>query len=158
MKRSLFVISLFLLSVFSCEDSLENHPVPSYAVHLDLDLLTPRDKGIRIPPSYSIYTTENIIRGKEYIGFGSVIVVNTPFNGYKAFDLSCPYEAKRNILVEVDEDYNAVCPVCGSKFEILLNSSSGMCIEGKSMHPLRPYQVIQHSSNSLTVRNNHKLQ
>ena len=153
MKRILFFISFFLLSFYSCEDSLKNHPIPSYGVYLDLDLMTPRDKDLRTAPSYTIYTAKNLNLG-ERIGFGDIIVVKTMNNEYKAFDLACPHEAKRNVLVEVDE-LNAVCPVCGSKFEISL-TGTGMCIEGESKYPLRPYQVIQHSSNRLTVRNQNR--
>jgi nitrite reductase/ring-hydroxylating ferredoxin subunit len=104
-------------------------------------------------PSYKIYTESNIVKGKELVGFGSVLVVHTMQGEYKAFDLACPKEANSAIRVYIDDDYNAVCPECGSKFEVILNSSSGMCIEGSAKYPLRYYLVIGSGSNKLIVRN-----
>lgn len=150
MKRIL-IISCFFFICFSCGDNLEDHPIPSLPVYLEIDFQTPRDKGLKVPPSYSIYTSENK-KLREYIGFGGVLVVYTMNYGYKAFDLACPLEAKRSVLVEMDDAYSAVCPSCGSKFEVILDSGSGMCTEGKAKY-LRPYTVTQ-SGNLLIVRNN----
>ncbi len=149
MKR-IFIVFCILTLAFSCTKEYDN-PIPSYPVYIEVDFQTPRDKALKGTPSFCVYTPQNK-KARESIGFGGVLVVNTIFNEYKAFDLSCPNEASRSVCVEVQEDLSAVCPTCGSKFQVILDSSSGLCFEGVSKHPLRPYYVAKNGSNGLYVR------
>jgi nitrite reductase/ring-hydroxylating ferredoxin subunit len=114
--------------------------------------LTFRDKILQGTASYKIYTTKNIIAGKEYTGYAGVLVTNSIFGGYKAFDIACPNETRTDAVVEIDEDNNAVCKVCGSKYEVILNYGSGVCIGGPSKHPLRQYMTSL-KNKTLTVSN-----
>ena len=153
-NRFIFLVACCISALlFSCKDSHES-PIPSYyQVYLDIDFQTPRDKDLKGIPSYQIYTEANIVKGKEMIGFGGILVVHALNGEYKAFDLACPKESNSSVRVHIEDDYNAVCPVCGSRFEVILNSSSGMCISGPAKYPLRYYQVIGYGSNKLIVRN-----
>lgn len=55
----------------------------------------------------------------SYTGYGGVLLISDYFGNYLAYDLSCPYEAKPDIRIKVDEDHHdAVCPVCGSTYDI----------------------------------------
>ena len=152
MKHLFFACCIGAL-FFSCKDNYESSIPSFYQVYLDIDFQTPRDKDLKGIPSYKIYTESNIVKGKELIGFGGILVVHTIQGEYKAFDLACPKESRNSVRVYVDDDYNAVCPECGSKFEVILNSGSGMCIAGTAKYPLRSYMVIGSGSNKLTVRN-----
>lgn len=54
-----------------------------------------------------------------YTGYGGVLLVGDVYGNPLAYDLSCPYEAKPDIRINVDRDANdAVCPVCGSTYDI----------------------------------------
>lgn len=64
-------------------------------------------------------------------GFGGVLLICgfDPASGSAdsplAFDLSCPVEAKQDVRVEIRGDlYEAVCPVCGSTYDVTMNSGS----------------------------------
>ena len=91
--------------------------------------------------SHKIFTAKNTIHGKEFTGFAGVLVTYSTFGGYQAFDIACPHEARTDAVVEIDKDNNAVCKVCGSKYEVILNYGSGACIGGPSKHSLRLYRT-----------------
>ena len=152
MKRLGLVILLF--AVISCERLGEN-PVNG-SVYLRLDLLN-RDKELRGIPSYKTYLYSrpgvdyNPQQG-ERIGLGGLLVVHTPLAEYRAFDLACPNEQipNRNTIVEVDANMlNAVCPRCGTKYQIL--DGSGIALESKK-YGLRSYRISV-SGNSGIVSN-----
>ncbi len=87
-----------------------------------------------------------------YTGFGGVLLIGgiDPFDGVTdqplAYDLSCPVECKRNIRVAIDPaNLEAVCPVCGSRYNVL--SGGGTATSGEAYHHsprygLRRYQCI----------------
>ena len=147
MKRLLIICSILIIS-FSCK--VEENPVPMYSVYLNLDL-TFEDKELKAIPSYKEYTQKNInITLGERIGYGGILVVHNMLGEYKAFDRTCPYEANSSVTVEVDNEVlYAVCPKCGSKYEI--GTSSGTT-SGPSKHGLRQYSVAL-NGNKLIVRN-----
>lgn len=54
-----------------------------------------------------------------FTGYGGVLLVGDLYGNPVAYDLACPYEAKMDIRINVDnEAHNAVCPVCGSTYDI----------------------------------------
>ena len=128
-----------------------NNPVPSLRVYIEVDL-TFRDKELQANAAYKIFTSKNTVSGKEVTGYAGVLVTHSIFGEYKAFDLACPNEVRRDATVEIDEEYNAVCKVCGSKYEVILNYGSGACIEGPSKYALRPYRT-ESRNKMLIVRN-----
>ena len=141
MKR-LYLFLLFFAAI-SCEKLGEN---PVYgSVYLRLDLLN-RDKILKVPPSHKtfLYSRPGVDyqpQQNERIGLGGLLVVHTAVNGYCAFDLACPNEQtpNRNTIVEVDEDgINAVCPKCGTKYEIW--HGTGIALESKK-YGLRSYPI-----------------
>jgi nitrite reductase/ring-hydroxylating ferredoxin subunit len=139
-----------LLFFFTCTKEYSN-PIPVRHVFLEVDL-TFRDKVLQPVPSYKIFNSKNTVHGKEFTGYGGVLVTNSIFGGYKAFDLACPNEVRSDAVVEIDDDYNAVCKVCGSKYEVISTYGSGACISGPSKYSLRPYHTEQRDKN-LIVRN-----
>ena len=146
--RRIPIIFCLLIFVFSCK--IEENPIPLVSVYLNLDL-TYEDKELKTIPSYKEYTIKNINIGLgERAGFGGVLVVRNMLGEYKAFDRSCPHEASSNITVVVDDDVlYAVCPKCGTKYDIGL--ANGMPV-GTSKHSLRRYNVIL-NGNKLIVKN-----
>ena len=148
--RRLVIIGCMIVFFFACTKEYTN-PIPSYRVLIEADL-TFRDRELTDYNTSKIFTSKNTVHGKEYTGYGGVLVTHTIFGEYKAFDLACPHEVRRDAVVEIDEEYNAVCKVCGSKYEVSLVYGSGACIAGPSKYPLRPYHT-EIRGNILIVRN-----
>lgn len=148
-----FVILGCLCCLFiTCTKDYYN-PIPSRYVYIEVDLAY-LDKELESFLSYKIFTSKNTIRRKEFgFGFGGVLVTHTLFDEYKAFDIACPHEARSNAVIEIDDEHNAVCKVCGSKFEVIYNYSSGISIRGPSKYPLRSYPITRRD-NTLFIRNN----
>ena len=148
--RRLFIISCMLIFFFTCTKEY-NNPIPVFPVYIEVDL-TFRDKELLSITEHKIFTKNNTVQGKEYTGYGGVLVTNSLQNGYKAFDLACPNEVRRDAVIEIDDEYNAVCKVCGSKYEVIMIYGSGACISGPSKYPLRPYHA-ELRGKALIVRN-----
>lgn len=142
MKR--FFFCLLILLVCSCS-KFEESDIPYAPVYLEIDLRFGDDDLV------GMYNHKSITKARtagEKTGYAGVLVVcgidsdgNTT---YYAFDLCCPHEAKRNITVEADNAGVAVCPECGTKFDI--GYGTGAPMEGVSQYPLRRYSVSPKSS------------
>lgn len=140
MKRTFLCLLLFI--GLSCSKTIETS-IPYRRVYLELDL-TYQDKVLNTIQAYKIYTQKNIDQEGELTGFGGVLVyhgLNSNGSGaFYAFDAACPYEAKSNVCVEVEESaIYAICPVCGSKYELL--NGFGNPVEGPSEYRLQSYPV-----------------
>lgn len=58
-------------------------------------------------------------------GFGGILIVADVYGTLMAYDLSCPYECKADIRIEVDKKENvARCPECGSTYDIFAGYGS----------------------------------
>lgn len=54
-----------------------------------------------------------------YTGYGGILLVCDYIGQPLAYDLSCPYEAKPDVRIIVDDDaHDAACPVCGSTYDV----------------------------------------
>lgn len=89
---------------------------------------------------------------QTYTGFGGVLLIGgmNPFEGNTqaplAFDLACPVECQRDIRVHIDpENYEAVCPVCGSHYDVTMAMGtpvSGPAASGDHKYGLQKYSCI----------------
>ncbi|MBD5236861.1 MAG: hypothetical protein HDS62_04890 [Bacteroidales bacterium] len=70
-----------------------------------------------------------------------------------AYDLSCPVERKPDIRVKVDPDtFDAVCPVCGSKYDVTMGAGAPISGPARSDHfSLRRYQCLPNGGGYLIV-------
>lgn len=135
MKRLLILTCLL---VCSCHEM--HNPIPDYPVYLVLDL-TFEDKALRDIPSSKAYTVQTVNSGVERVGFGGVLVVHAVDDRFYAFDLACPHEQSRNIHIAADENtLNAVCTVCGTRYDIGVGGTGAPNGVGKSY--LKRYAVI----------------
>ena len=148
--RRIIIMGCMIVFFITCTKEYTN-PIPSLRVLIEVDLAF-RDKELVGYNTYKIFTSKNTVHGKEFTGYGGVLVTRTLFGDYKAFDLACPHEARRDVFVEIDDEYNAICKACGSKYEVIINYGSGMCISGPSKHALRYYHT-ELRSKTLIVRN-----
>ena len=80
-----------------------------------------------------------VVKGEGYGGNG-IIVYHTTGNIFNAFDCTCTYEVSDTCAVQPDDGNiaGAVCPVCGSKYELV---NCGMPTSGKARHSLKSYRV-----------------
>ena len=143
MKRSLLCL-LGLLLLCSCDKKYESS-IPDTFVDIELYL---SQEDWRLTESLSHKTFTQIrppyIRA---IGFGGVIVYHglstgSIGNDYYAFDMACPHEAHKGTLVEVDDsNIHAICPKCGSKFELIYGV--GNPVSGPAKYPLKTYPTTK---------------
>ncbi|MDR1557487.1 MAG: (2Fe-2S)-binding protein [Tannerellaceae bacterium] len=149
MKYSSFAsfacLLLFLLS--SCSKAYVSS-IPDYPVYLELDLVF-EDKDLIPVPAYKIYTPGNINQDVERTGFGGILVYHglnsAGMDAFYAFDAACPYEASRTTTVSVSDDHlYAVCPQCGSRYELL--NGIGNPVEGPGREQLKAYHVSRNGN------------
>ena len=80
-----------------------------------------------------------MVKNQGYGGNG-IIVYRSAESVFNAYDCTCTYEQSDTCAVMFDEGNiaGAVCPVCGSKFELV---NCGMPTSGKARHSLKSYRV-----------------
>lgn len=151
------VLSFAFLGIcLSCAKTIETR-IPYRPVSLELDLRY-QDKALNAIQAHKIYTQQNIDQANERTGFGGVLVFHglsgSGTDAFYAFDAACPHEASVSVLVEVDDAaINAVCPKCGSQFEVLNglgNPVSGPCAEEKQ--GLKAY-AVNRDGNKIYIHN-----
>ena len=129
--------------LLSCNSTYRSS-IPDFPVYLELDL-TYEDRGLKSPQASKIYIKgKSALSAYEKTGFGGVLVYNGIRDGssenYYAFDAACPVEVNQKIIVEVDSfGIYAVCPECGTKYDI--SYGIGNPIEGIAKERLKRYPV-----------------
>lgn len=138
--RYFLLLAVLALQFVSCDDTYRSS-IPDFPVYLELNLAV---EYSTFRNSYNkSYTfikgiTPNI-KQNNYTGFGGLLV-NTGFDGqYYAFDMSCPYEAKKNILVHPNDIGQAICDSCKSIFNI--GYGNGDPASGPAKETLRRYKA-----------------
>ncbi|OAV72260.1 hypothetical protein Barb4_00048 [Bacteroidales bacterium Barb4] len=139
MKRCL--ICLIALWATACT-KVEEIRIPYRPVYLELDLAF-EDRGLLELYSHRIYMpNDKTLLAIEKTGFGGVLVfhgMDIGFGAYQAYDAACPFEAKANTVVAVEDDIYAVCPVCGSRYDL---TAGGIPAPGSaSTYRLHRYNV-----------------
>lgn len=143
------------LLAMSCSQGLEPS-LPLYSVYLTVDL--DLEWRLKASQAHKIFNKSNTVYQYDaQTGMGGILLYNGIDNmtggkdRYYAFDAACPYEAKSNVTVEVEEgSIYALCPQCGTKYEIL--TGLGNPVEGPGTKVLQQYPVT-HANNKITVRN-----
>lgn len=94
--------------------------VSGFGIHRSFVLAS----GVRIPEDFPYRETSRT-------GFGGVLLIGgmDPYTGDTnvplAYDLACPVEKRPDVRVAVDEaTTEAVCPVCGSRFDVTMAGGS----------------------------------
>lgn len=112
--------------------------------------------GIRVPKGFPF-------NQGSATGFGGVLLISgmDPFTATTdyplAYDLACPVEMKADIRVEVENElYNAVCPSCGSVFDVTMAGGtplSGPAASGNVKYGLRRYRCLPTGSGGYIITN-----
>ncbi len=151
----------------SCKNVMTENPVPDAPVSLNINIM--QDAPILNVPGGYLSIRDTIVAGQrlqlvsqggsetvgqfkygEYIGFGGIVVFHTFDDHFAAFDLCCPNELKRTTVVEPNMAGSAVCPVCGTTYDI--GFGTGFVSSGPSKFPLKQYTVLVSGYNLRVVR------
>jgi len=142
-RRRIFLLSVLLITLFSC-DKREEY-IPYVYVNFTVDLIINND--LTIPGNSFIFPGA---------GYGGVVVCcesydyTTPGNSiYHAYDATCTYEVSDTCRVTNEgNSYYGECPCCHTKYEFL----SGLPIEGVAVYGLKSYSTYL-IGNKLYVKN-----
>ena len=144
----------------SCGDAVNNTRLPNYPVYLNLS-------GAGVWNTYGVggvgmhrefIKDKNLPGGfpylaSSYTGYGGILLAGVdaasnfadetwPYLPV-AYDMSCPVEAERDVVVYVDDNtFEAVCPKCQSHYTLM---SGGGPIAGPAVglrYGLEPYKCI----------------
>ncbi|MDR3142005.1 MAG: (2Fe-2S)-binding protein [Tannerellaceae bacterium] len=155
MKYTRILACLLFITISSCDKKYVSN-IPNFPVYLELDLRF-EDRDLLSVQAYKVFTSKNINQAIEKTGYGGVLVyhgLSTAATSYYAFDISCPHEANRSVVVEVDDaGIYAVCPKCGSKYELL--NGIGNPVSGPSQQEgyyLKSYTVTA-NGDKIIIRN-----
>ena len=140
----LLVVSVMLLS---CENTTYVSSIPSYPVHMVLNILG----------EYPNFVAEGNIAAlsfpeprfpNEAVGYGGVVVFTAFDNQYHACDLCCPHCMLRDKPVEFDGGFYMHCPSCGEDYDI--SYGYALPTKGISTERLRPYRAV-YGNGRLTI-------
>jgi hypothetical protein len=148
MKKVIFFI-LFSCLVFSCKEEIYS-TIPSAPVNLSLNLNT-LDNELNAALAYKSVTKPRV--ATDRLGYGGILVINgigTEMVNLFAYDLACPVEVSRNVLVVPDNVGKATCPNCKSVYNIAYGY--GAPISGTKLS-LRPYRVVPSGNREYVVIN-----
>ena len=144
------IMAGILLALCSSCDHIDNKTVPSFIVHIDLgSYVMWNTYGVNGMGDYRIFDRANNLPSNfpytvsTYTGFGGVLLM-MGLEGPLAYDLSCPVEMSRDVILTINPDnFDAVCPRCGSRFNPLTGAGgplSGVAINNKV--GMRQYRVM----------------
>ena len=166
MNYALFFSCALLFLLFASCEKVDNNRIPSVAVNIQLDNTGLWDTyGVHGYGQYRYFIKSQRIPANfpysamTYTGFGGVLLISGynpqtgDYNSPLAYDLSCPVEAKNNIIVTIDNNtFEAVCPVCGSRYNVCEGSGapvSGPAVEYKS--GMQRYQAVPQGMGGYTI-------
>lgn len=142
--------ALLVLGLGSGCDKIDNKTVPSFTVRIDLgNIALWNTYGVAGMGDYRIFNREKQLPSNfpynvnTYTGYGGVLLM-MGLEAPMAYDLSCPVEVSRDVILSVNPDnYDAVCPRCGSRFNPLTGAGgpmSGVAINNKV--GMRQYRIL----------------
>ena len=130
-------------------DTIDNKAVPNYTVRIDLgNQALWNTYGVNGMGDYRIFNREKKLPANfpynvnTYTGYGGVLLM-MGIEAPMAYDLACPVESSQSIILSINaENFEAVCPRCGSRYNPLTGGGgpvSGVAINNKV--GMRQYRV-----------------
>lgn len=136
MRKIIYItLTVALLMIAGGCDKVNNTEVPKYPVRLQL-----KDYGL-----WSVYGVHGLGDWKLFVrskglpegfpynantltGYGGVLLMMGSQSYPVAYDASCPVENQQSIIVEVASNLEAVCPKCGSRYNVF--EYAGQAVSG----------------------------
>ena len=149
-KILLATAALLVLVMFSACEHIDNKAVPRYTVRIDLGSYAMWGVyGVHGMGEYRIFNREKRLPANfpfnvnTYTGYGGVLLM-MGIEAPMAYDLACPVECSQEVILSISNDnFDAVCPRCGSHFNPLTGDGgpvSGVAINNKV--GMRQYRVL----------------
>lgn len=150
------VVALFA----ACENTSFRSSVPRYPVRVSIDTDRAEFATFKYPSTfeYITLTREGYYQNGKFLrkpdvtdawGYGGVVVYVNMSGGMDAYDLACPYCAKRGTcLTCVVDGLFATCPNCGEQYD--LGSGTAVPQQGIADEYLLRLNLIR-SGNRITV-------
>lgn len=147
MRHRIGILTVVLLLLGSCEDTVYRSSVPAYPVYLRLNIIAEYPHFV-VTNTNACLTFTKPRYPTDAIGYGGILIYVGMDAAYHAFDMACPVCLRRDQPVEVDGFY-ARCPVCGEEYDL----SFGLAVptHGISREALRTLSV-SFDNTYLTVR------
>lgn len=130
------VMAILALAGSSC-DSVDNKRLPVVPVSLMFWTQADWDTyGVTGAGQYRIFNKEKRIPtgfnylAASYTGFGGVLLCSTFLGEPVAFDAACPVECRADVVVFINDNFEAECPRCHSRYDVF--SLMGGCISGEA--------------------------
>jgi hypothetical protein len=123
-KKIGLVIFIIFFAFQSCDEEMVSR-IPLAPVNVILDL-TYRDRELNAKLAYKLITQARVASEEGKLGYGGILVINgigldgiglDPITLF-AYDLSCPIEVSKDILIIPDNAGRATCPKCGAVYNI----------------------------------------
>lgn len=143
MKR-LNLLFIGLLFCISCVKDTLPMSLPYSPVYFKVDV-NGLDYELRGALNYKIYTESSRRTDNDRFGYAGLLVVrNITDDGLYAFDLCCPHEKDRSIVVTSNHSGEAICPKCKTVYDTMYGF--GIVKSGVSKQPLQVYRVRKDAS------------
>lgn len=166
--KTYYFVFLATLFLSACNEKSNKSSIPSSPVNIYLDISI-HYTHLNAPNENQCFTKEDINSTNPYpdarifaVGYGGVLIHSIPSTNpnnllgieYSAFDMACPYEVDKNILVHPDESgAYAVCKECNSKFELTFGQIADK--DSPAKENLKRYNAIRTGNNlRVTPRTN----
>jgi hypothetical protein len=121
--------------------------IPDAAVYLKRNIYTYNLNG---SGSYLYIDSKAYKTADESIGYGGILIVHSYDETYYAFDLSCPVEHSKKVLIgKPDQGLFCECDSCGEKY--YLGDGTGTPQNNITKKPLRSYTVHLDEKNNIII-------
>ncbi|TVR74944.1 MAG: Rieske (2Fe-2S) protein [Marinilabiliales bacterium] len=123
----IFIISLLISTFIGCDDYdnwIPNVRVDEYLFLSHLQATLGINQAMMI----------------DNAGVNGILLFRLEDRQFNAFDRTCPFQPEDNCAVDFDDaELRAVCPCCGSEFELFFN---GDVVKGPARRPLKQYRTV----------------
>jgi len=141
----IFTTIIFFSFLSSCTQEMPDLTIPYGTVNFKIDLMTDKIDYF----DYAVF--ESPRRAGEYVGYAGLLIFMNQEGQIFAYDLCCPKERSKTVKVIPNSRGEAVCPVCGSVYNIW--TGFGNIVSGPLTLTLQKYKVSKYSDSAYTIRN-----
>lgn len=147
MKKHFYIAPfiLFLLAFLSCAKEETRISLPYAPVNFKIDVIADKIDFF----GYATFERPRLMG--EFTGYSGLLVFRNQDGTLFAYDLCCPHEKNKYITVKPNTIGEAVCPVCGSVYEIW--TGLGNVKSGAGTQPLQTYRVLPISESVYRIQN-----
>ena len=164
MRKYIFILASLCLALCACK-KIDDETIPAMPVNIDLaNIGYWTTYGVSGYGSFRYFNTETRepanfpFTAHTYTGFGGVVIIcgfdftTGDYNSVLAYDMACPVERQRDVRISINQDFKAVCPKCGSQYDVCEGAgapTSGTALSRKI--GLRRYSAIARNGGYVIV-------